>query len=177
MVTQPGGMIYDQKINWQSRTSMGVLSFSQNQFKSAVLDYQIQVEGELGDIIKRHFRDQEVYRLRYVQFRTRIDLVSALIGKTPDDEFWDLITSLGTLRNQYSHSRFTGTAEGQKKIKEITNTILLQMQTIRADLKPEMFPDPLDVIQQAHLMVQAFFRVINEALDKEGRPKAELDLP
>jgi len=170
-------MIYDQKINWRALTALGVLSFSQNKFKSAALDYEIQVEGELGDIIKRHFRDQEVYEIRYLPFRTKIRLVRALIGKTPDDRFWDLIASLGTLRNQYSHSRFTGTAEGQKKIKEITNTILHQMQTIRADLKPEMFPDPLNVIQQAHLMVQEFFRVIEEVLDKEGRPKAELDLP
>jgi hypothetical protein len=84
-------------------------------------------------------------------------LVRALIGKTPDDEFWDLIKSLGTLRNQYSHSRFTGTAEGQQKIQDITNSILRQIEVIRPALKLEMFPDPLDIIQQAHLMVQTFF--------------------
>jgi hypothetical protein len=41
-------MIYNQKINWQSSVAMGIVSFSQSQFKSAVLDYQIAVEGELG---------------------------------------------------------------------------------------------------------------------------------
>jgi hypothetical protein len=39
-----------------------------------------------------------------------------------------------------------------------------------------MLPNQLEVITQAHFMVQIFFRVINEALDKEGRPKATLDL-
>jgi len=171
-------MIYNQKINWQDPNMQGAgLAFSQSKFKSAVLDYHIQVEGELGDIIKRLFRDQEAYKIRYVPFRTRIDLVRAPIGKTPDDEFWDLIKSLGNLRNQYSHSRFTETEAGQEKIQEITDTILRQLQNIRSDIKTEMLPNQLEVITQAHFMVQIFFRVINEALDKEGRPKATLDLP
>jgi hypothetical protein len=40
-------MIYNQKINWQDPNMQGAgLAFSQSKFKSAVLDYQIQVEGE-----------------------------------------------------------------------------------------------------------------------------------
>jgi len=153
------------------------LAFTQSRFKSAILDYQIQVEGELGDIIKRHFRDQEAYNIRRLQFQARVDLVRALIGDTPDDGFWNLIKSLGNLRNQYSHSRYTETTEGQKKIQDAKNAIFQHMQNIRSDIKPEMFPNDLEILTWANFMLQVFFRVINEALDKEGRPEAEPDLP
>ena len=81
----------------------------------------------------------------------------ALIGKTPDDEFWDLIKSLGNLRNQYSHSRFTETEAGQKKIQEITDTILRQLQNIRSDIKTEMLPNQLEVLRRPTLWRRSFF--------------------
>ena len=47
-------MIYGNKINWADPNKAGdALAYSQSKFKTAVLDYQVAVEGELGDIIKR----------------------------------------------------------------------------------------------------------------------------
>jgi hypothetical protein len=51
-------MIYENKINWNALAG-GVLRSTTSPFKSAVLDYQIQVDAELEDIVKRHVRDRE----------------------------------------------------------------------------------------------------------------------
>jgi hypothetical protein len=161
-------MLYKDKINWHDPNKAGVaLSFTQSKFKSAVLDYQIEVEGDLEDIIKRHFRDPKAYKVKSLPFWSRIKLVRALIGKTPDDGIWKIVEQLGELRNKYSHSRLTGTEEGMKEIKEMTIEILGQIRDIRPDDVPSELPD-LEVITQAHFMVRRFFRDINEELDSLG---------
>lgn len=169
-------MIYEDKIDWADPSKAGdVLTFSQTKFKSAVLDYQIAVEGDLGDIIKRHFRDPKAYKVKYLPFQHRIDLVRALIGKTPDDGIWEIVKSLGKLRNQYSHSRFTGTEKGIETIKKKTIEIFSQLKGIRPDIVPIEVPD-LEIINLAHFTVRRFFREINEALDSLGLPnRAELN--
>jgi hypothetical protein len=89
MITASGagrGMIYENKINWRDPNKQAApLVFVQSKFKSAVLDYQIQVEGELEDMIKRHFRNPEAYQTKYLPFQRRMEMVRALIGETPDD--------------------------------------------------------------------------------------------
>jgi hypothetical protein len=162
-------MIYENKIDWTK--GLGVLSFTQSEFKSAVLDYQIQVEGVLEDIIKRHLRDQERMP-RLWQFELRIKFARALIGETPDDKIWSVVESLGKLRNQYSHSRFTETQAGKQKIQELINAILCQLKSVRPDLVWNATPDQMQILMQAHYMVQRFFREINDALDRQGVPKA-----
>jgi hypothetical protein len=155
-------MIYEDKIDWADPNKTGdVLSFTQSKFKSAVLDYQIEVEGDLEDIIRRHFRDPEAYKVKLLGFQRRIELVRALIGKTPDDGIWETIKRLGELRNQYSHSRFTGTAAG----------ILGQLKSVRPGIFPDGLPE-LEIITQAHFIVRRFFREINEALDNLGLPRS-----
>jgi len=169
-------MIYEDKLNWADQGKAGdVLVFSQSKLKSFVLDYQIEVEGDLEDIIKRHFRDPEAYKVKYVPFQSRIRLVRALIGKTPDDEIWEIVKSLGELRNQYSHSRFTGTEEGIKAIKKMTIEVLSKLKGVRPDIFHGEIPD-LEIITLAHFTVRRFFREINEALDSLGLPnRAELN--
>jgi hypothetical protein len=167
-------MIYEDKIDWADPNKVGdVLTFTQSKFKSAVLDYQIAVEGDLEDIIKRHFRDPKAYKVKYLPFQRRIDLVRALIGKTPDEGIWEIVKSLGELRNQYSHSRFTGTEEGIKTIKKMTIEIFNQLKVVRPDIVPSEIPDlDLEIISLAHLTVRRFFREINEALDNLGLPRS-----
>jgi hypothetical protein len=110
-------MAYSKKINWKDPAkASAVLASTQYKFKSAVLDFQVQVEGELADIITRHFQDPTAYKLNAVGFERRIELVRALVGKTPDDEIWPLVKGLGQLRNKYSHSRFIETADGKSEI-------------------------------------------------------------
>jgi len=165
-------MIYEDKIDWADPNKTGdVLSFTQSKFKSAVLDYQIEVEGDLEDIIRRHFRDPEAYKVKLLGFQHRIELVRALIGKTPDDGIWEIVKRLGELRNQYSHSRFTGTAAGKKKIEDVTTKILGQLKSVRPGIFPDGLPE-LEIITQAHFMVRRFFREINEALDNLGLPRS-----
>jgi hypothetical protein len=165
-------MIYENKINWKDPAKGGgVLGFRTYRFKSAVLDYQIQVEGELEDIIKRHFRDPEAYETKYVPFKRRIELVRALIGKTPDDGIWAVVKNLGDLRNRYSHSRINETEAGKKEIQKMTAEILRLLKGIRPGTFPDGLPDE-GIIEQAHFMVQRFFREINEALDSLGLPKS-----
>jgi hypothetical protein len=170
-------MLYENKINWVAPAKGGgILQFTLDQFKAAVLDYQVEVEGELGDIIKRHFQDQEEYETRYIPFDRRVALVRALIGKTPNDDIWLLVKSLGKLRNLYSHSRFTWTEAGKKEIQKMTNTMLSQINGIRPDMNFDPIPDrEIQVIIQAHFIVQRFLREINEALDKLGFAKVTSD--
>jgi len=81
----------------------------------------------------------------YLPFVRKIELVRALIGKTPDDGIWEIVKSLGKLRNENSHSRFTGTAEGIRKITETTAKILSQVKSVRSITAPEDIPD-LEII-------------------------------
>jgi hypothetical protein len=165
-------MIYENKIKWPA---MAILSRTQDPFRDAVLDYQIQVEGALGDIIKRHFRDQRIYNMRYVQFRNRVNLARALIGETPDDAFWPLIETLGDLRNHYSHSRYTRTEAGREKTKAMVEKILRQISEVWPEIEWREHPDQIAIIQQAHMMVQGFLQEINRALDTLGLPKPYQD--
>jgi hypothetical protein len=103
--------------------------------------------------------------VKYLPFVRRIELVRALIGETPDDGIWEVVERLGELRNQYSHSRFTGTAEGIENIKRMTDEILRELRRVRHDIVPGELPDQ-DIITLAHFTVRRFFREINEALDK-----------
>jgi hypothetical protein len=54
-------MIYEDKIYWADPSKPGVpLAFSENKFKSAVLNYQIGGKESLKkEIVKRHLRDPE----------------------------------------------------------------------------------------------------------------------
>lgn len=75
-------MAYSKKIDWKDPAkASGALSSTQYRFKSAVLDFQVQVEGGLADIITRHFQDPTAYNLTLMGFERRIDLVRALVGK------------------------------------------------------------------------------------------------
>ncbi|SRR6266436_1857106 len=165
-------MIYEKKIDWTDPAKASdALTFTTYRFKSAVLDYQIQVEGELEDMIKRHFRDPEAYDTKYVPFKRRMELVRALIGKTPDERIWYVVKSLGDLRNKYSHSRYNETEAGKKDIRKMTADILGLLKGIRPDTFPDGLPDE-EIILQAHFMVKRFFREINEALDRLGLPQS-----
>jgi hypothetical protein len=59
---------------------------------------------------------------------------------------------------------------GQKKIHGMTTEILRLLQSVRPGIFPDDLPD-LEIITQAHFMVQLFFREINDALDKKNLPK------
>jgi hypothetical protein len=152
--------------------AVSVQVFTQYKFKSAVLDYQVQVEGELADIITRHFQKPSAYNLKNMGFERRIDLVCALIGETHNDEIWPLVKNLGKLRNKYSHSRFTETAEGKSEIAKITNDIFGQVRNIRPDLNFDGVAErDLEIVSQAHFIVQRFFCEINEGLNERGIPE------
>jgi hypothetical protein len=109
-------MLYEKKIDW-TKARGAVLVSTRDPFKSAVLDYQIEVEGDLEDIIKRH---PQAYKTDRMPFRKRIKRVRTLIGKTPDGGIWAVVKSLGCLRNKYAHSRSTETAAGKKEIQKMT---------------------------------------------------------
>jgi len=158
-------MLYEKKIDW-TKARGAVLVSTRDPFKSAVLDYQIEVEGDLEDIIKRH---PQAYKTDRMPFRKRIKRVRTLIGKTPDDGIWAVVKSLGCLRNKYAHSRSTETAAGKKEIQKMTAEILTLLKGIRPGIFPDALPDQ-DIIEQAHFMVQRFFREINKALDKLALP-------
>jgi hypothetical protein len=170
-------MAYSKKIDWRDPAkSSAALVSTRHRFKSAVLDFQVQVEGELADIITRHFQDPSAYNLTPLGFERRIELVRALVGETPDDDIWPLIKSLGQLRNKYSHSRFVETAEGKAEIATMMVKILEKLKRIRPDLNFDGVPDAdrdYMILTESHFVAQRFFREINEGLDHGGVPKLQ----
>ena len=166
-------MIYEAKIDWKVvKPHAGLLSV-QDEFKTVVLDYQIGVEGELEDIIRRHLRNPAACKTKYIPFERRIEWVQALIGKTPDDEIWGVVKSLGKLRNQFAHSKVSAKEAGKKKVEKLTIEIFNQIATIRPSIRWRASPpDRLDILAHAHLIVQRFFGEINEGLDRQGLPKS-----
>jgi hypothetical protein len=80
-------MAYQHKIDWSDPAKgSDAVSFTMEPVKTAVLDFHIQIEGELEDIINLHFRDPAAFKIN--GFARKVALVRALIGKTPDDEIW-----------------------------------------------------------------------------------------
>ena len=66
-----------------------------------MLDFHVQIEGELEDTVRMAFRDPKRFQIN--GFGRQVNFVRALIGKTPDDEIWDILKNLVDLRNEYAH--------------------------------------------------------------------------
>ena len=168
-------MAYQNKINWSDpKKGSDVMSFSIDPFKSAVLDYNIEIEGELEDIINRHFRNPKAFKTRGMGFNIRLKLARALIGETPDDEIWGIVTNLNELRNKFAHSKSHQSVEGAEKIQEIVDKILEQLRKIWPEISLATVPENeknLAIINQANLGVRRFFREIKTGLD--SRCKAD----
>jgi len=60
-------MIYENNLDW--RDKLLLIAFTHDPFKSAILDYQIQVEGQLEDIIERYPGDPKASK------KARMDLL------------------------------------------------------------------------------------------------------
>jgi hypothetical protein len=154
-------MAYQHKINW-SDPSKGsdASSFTIDLFKSAVLDFHVQIEGELEDIINLHFRDPAAFKIN--GFSRKVALVRALIGKTPDDEIWSIVNKLAEFRNKFAHG-----TPGPEVHQNYADEILEQLRKIWPTISLASVPDEeknLRVVIQAHFAVRRFFREIKEGL-------------
>jgi hypothetical protein len=154
-------MAYQHKIDWSDpRKGSDIVGFTLDRFKTAVLDYHIQIEGELEDIIRMAFRDPDKFKIN--GFSRKVDLVQALIGKTPDDQIWSLVDKLADLRHEYAHGT-PSPKTVQKYIGEIQN----QLQKIRPDyIIASSLDERLDILGSAHFTVRRFFREIKEWLEQ-----------
>jgi hypothetical protein len=77
----PKPMAYQHKINWSDPAKEGdVVSFTMEPVKTAVLDFHVQIEGELEDIINLHFCDPAAFKTNRLDFARRVSLARALIG-------------------------------------------------------------------------------------------------
>jgi hypothetical protein len=159
-------MAYPDKINWSDpRKGSDLLSFDSipEPFKSAVLDYHIQIEGQLEDIIKLAFRDPKRFKVN--GFGRKVDFIRALIGETPDDEIWLLVGKLADLRNEFAH----GTPAPQT-IQPYIDDIQKQIQKIGPGyiVAAGLYDDKrLDILASAHFVAMRFFREIKEWLSNQ----------
>jgi len=98
-------MAYQHKINWSDPAKgSDVVSFTMEPVKTAVLDFHLQIENELGELIKLHFRDPDSFKIKRSNFDRRVALVRAPIGKTLDDEIWSIVNKSGEFRNVFAHN-------------------------------------------------------------------------
>lgn len=105
--------------------------------KTAVLDFHVQIEGQLEDIINLAFRDPTAYKTDRLGFSRKVGLVRALIGKTPDDE------------------------------REYADEILEQVRKILPTFGPTPELDrgkQLQILAQALFVVRRFFREIKAGI-------------
>jgi len=149
---RPENMAYQQKINWSDPQKGGdVVSFTMEPVKTAVLDFHVQIEVELEDIINLHFRDPAAFKTNRLDFSRRVSLVRALIGKTPDDEIWSIVNKLGEFRNEFAHK-----TPGPEILQKYADEILEQLRKIW----PAFSLTP-DIDQGKHLQIlsQALFAI------------------
>jgi hypothetical protein len=155
-------MAYQHKINWSDpRKGGGVLSFTRDEFKSAVLDLHIQIEGQLEEIRHTAFRDPDMFKGR-LEFSRQVRLVRALIGKSPDDEIWEIVNKLAALRNEFAH-----TTPAPKAIHDHIDALEKQVQKIGPGsiVAAGLYNDKrLDIVVSAHFAVQRFFLEIKDWL-------------
>lgn len=139
------------------------MSFTLDQFKTAVLDYHIQIEGGLEDIIRIALRDPAKFSVS--GFDRKVRLVRALIGKTPDDEIWEVVKKLAELRNKYAH----GTPAPQT-LQESINDLEKELQKIQPGyVIASSLDKQLDILGAAHFTVRRFFREIKEWLAQQSQ--------
>ena len=152
-------MAYQHKINW-SQPGGDVVSFVTEPLKSAVLDYHVQVEVELGDLINVLLRDPEAFKI--TGFARRVALVRALIGKTPDDEIWAIVNKLNEFRNKFGHG--TPSAE---ILKAYSQAILEQVRKIWPTFSPSskgLHDQYIEIVSHAMFVIRRFFREIRKGL-------------
>ena len=159
-------MAFQNKINWSApHTGIQLLSSTSDAFKTAVLDYHIQIEGELENIIRMAFRDPDEYKTHRFGFARRVSLVRALIGKSPNDEIWKIVKKLPDLRNEYAHG-MPRPQTVQKYIDELQQ----QLETIGFNyaITSGVYNDSrLDILASAHFAVGRFFWDIKEWLKSQ----------
>ena len=143
---------------------MGIVGSRHDPFKSAVIDYQTDMEAAISDLINLHFRNPEAYDVERAPFQTRIQIAKALIGPTPDDDIWDIVKAFSSLRNTLAHSSTAYTEEGIRKTERQTRDILRALQKVRPEYTDEIAKDRMFMIAWAAITVQGFFREIREAL-------------
>jgi hypothetical protein len=162
-------MAYQHKIDW-SDPSKGseIVSFTMEPVKTAVLDFHLQVETELGEIINLHFKNPDAFKINRLDFSRKVALVQALIGKTPDDEIWPLVNKLSEFRNAFAH----GTPPPEM-MQNYADKILEQAQKIRPAFTPT--PDmpqgtQVQILYQAMFVIRRFFREIRENVTRSSAP-------
>jgi hypothetical protein len=99
---------------------VGTVSSRHDPFKTAVIDYQIEVDSGISDIINIHFRNPDAYDVERASLKVRIQLAQALIGPTPDDDVWDIVKAFSRLRNSLAHSATAYTTEGIEETEQQT---------------------------------------------------------
>jgi hypothetical protein len=158
-------MLYVTKIDW-SKIETALTVYRHDKFKSAVLDFHINMEAGVNEIINCHFRDPGAIKLYLFGLKARIEIARALIGPTPDDKAWNIIATFSELRNIYAHSPTYKTAEGEKRIKAKVTEVWEKILVVNPGLGPN-FPNPPreDIVQRAEVVVDRFFREINAHLD------------
>jgi hypothetical protein len=155
-------MLYQRKINWSDPSSgSDVVSFMMEPVKTAVLDFHVQIEGELDDLINMLIRDPEAFKI--TGFARKVALVRALIGKTPDDEIWPIVNTLDEFRNKFAHGTL-----GQETLQKYSEEILQQLLRIWPAFS--MNPDieqgkQIQILGQAMFAIRRFFREIKRALE------------
>ena len=159
-------MAYQHKIDW-SHLGIDSVSFTLIEpVKSAVLDFHLQLETELGDIIRLHFKNPEAFKIRRLNFSSRVALVQALIGKTPDDEIWALVNKLTDFRNEFAH----GTPPPET-VQKYADELLEQVRKIWPAFTP--IPDSdqgiqLQILGHAMVAIRRFFGEIREAVTRSS---------
>src|SRR5258708_38243335 len=157
-------MAYHKNINGPDPAKrIEQISFKKETVKTAVVDYHVQIEGELDDFINLQLRDPEAFKI--TGFARKVALVRALIGRTPDDEIWLVVNKLNEFRNKFAHG--TPSPETLQKYSE---ELLDQVRKIW----PPFSPNPADneqgqrlqILGQAMFAIRRFVREINAALAK-----------
>ena len=155
-------MAHQNKIDWSDPSlANATVSFTMEPVKAGVLDYHVQIEGELDDLIDMLLRDPEAFKI--TGFARKVALVRALIGKTPDDEIWSIVDKLNEFRNKFAHGK-----PGPEVLQKYSEELLRQLQK----LWPVFYPNPADIEQgkqlqilgQAMFAIRRFFREIKSAL-------------
>jgi hypothetical protein len=132
--------------------------------KTAVLDFHVQIEGELDDIINLHFRDPEAFKIN--GFGRKVDLVRALIGKTPDDEIWSLAKKFNKFRKKFAHGK-----PSPQTLEKNSEELLEQVQKIWPAFRPTTDNEQeqrLQILTQAMFAIRRFFREIKQVLANPG---------
>jgi hypothetical protein len=68
-----------------------------------ILDFHLQVEESLVELIESFLRDAKQVKLDRLSFAAKVNWARALVGPQEKDEIWELALKLNALRNSVAH--------------------------------------------------------------------------